>query len=892
MSQLLLYLISGLVAGAIYSIFASGLTLIYSASGIYNVAFGSFAFMATLTYYELNSFMPRGVSFVVTVLILAPLCGLGFERAIFRRLAQAPEVARLIGSVGLLLALPALGLEMVKILSSHFPHLGLRSVQDAYSVAGIGPVPPKVIHIGAGTLNSDQLIVLAVTAIIVGGLWVLMTRTRIGLMTRAVVDRADLASIRGINPAFTSRVAWGLGSILAALAGVLSGPLFGLNTTTMLQFVVASSAVVVLARFRSLPLAVSGGLALGALTSVVAGYGIDVPGLKTVFTAVPGTRQAVIYIVLLGALLWRGRQRIRAAGVTVTERIPPDYLADLPTWRRWWPWVAMSVALLAWTTGALGGGRFKAGPLELKLLVQGIGMSLVFMSFVVVVGMLGVASLAQATMATVGALTAGLVAGHGFLGGNFVVAVLAGGIAAAGLAMVVAVPAFRLGGLALALATLAFAFIGDTMLFQVKQLDNYGTGWKLSRPVLGPIDFANDRSYIVLLFVFLGLGVWVVSNLQRSRTGRAVFASRFASAAASAVGISNRRTILVAFAVAGMFAGLGGALLAFGSRNAQPATWPTLTGVVWLMIAMIQGVRRPGAAVIGGLLVGLFPRVLETGFFGLVPKITDPTIPTILFGLGCIILANQPDGALHNTSKQNYLRRQKRRSKRELAATSSSVGGAGPGTTVTVSHGVADAMAMPVDDHVPLGAGRPSAGTPSRDDALELWSLVAGYADTEVLHGIDLRVPKGSIVAVLGPNGTGKSTMCGAIAGTVHVSGGQVLLDGEDVTAIPAHRRTGRGLMLAPESRGIFPTLSVEENLSVSLARDDDRQRAFERFPQLAARAKLPAASLSGGEQQMLCLAPLLVRPPRLLLADEITLGLAPAIVEQILVYLRELREA
>jgi ABC-type branched-subunit amino acid transport system ATPase component len=99
-------------------------------------------------------------------------------------------------------------------------------------------------------------------------------------------------------------------------------------------------------------------------------------------------------------------------------------------------------------------------------------------------------------------------------------------------------------------------------------------------------------------------------------------------------------------------------------------------------------------------------------------------------------------------------------------------------------------------------------------------------------------------------------------------------------------------VLLAPESRGIFPNLDVEENLSVALPSADDRRLAFERFPQLKDRAKLPAANLSGGEQQMLCLAPLLVRPPRLLIADEITLGLAPTIVEGILEHLRELSQA
>jgi ABC-type branched-subunit amino acid transport system ATPase component len=327
-----------------------------------------------------------------------------------------------------------------------------------------------------------------------------------------------------------------------------------------------------------------------------------------------------------------------------------------------------------------------------------------------------------------------------------------------------------------------------------------------------------------------------------------------------------------------MLAGLGGALLAYGAGGAQPTTWPTFIGLVWLMVAMIQGVRRPAAAVIGGLLTALFPRVLEIGFWGLVPEVSDPTIPTILFGLGCIALANQPDGALHGISMQNYMRREKRRRRKAAALAAKSA----PAVTTPAA---APAGAAPALAHIVPGPVR-------GDELIELRSLVAGYADSEVLHGVDLEVPRGTIMAVLGPNGTGKSTLCGALAGTVEITGGSIVLDGEDITALPAHKRAAKGLLLAPESRGIFPSLSVEENLSVSLPDAEDRRRAFERFPQLAQRATLPAANLSGGEQQMLCLAPLLVKPPRLLIADEITLGLAPSIVAGILDHLRELRDA
>jgi ABC-type branched-subunit amino acid transport system ATPase component/branched-subunit amino acid ABC-type transport system permease component len=882
LTQFIVFLVSGLVAGAIYSIFASGITLIYSTSGIYCIAFGSFAFMGMVTFFELSEYMPRGVALVLTVLVVAPLSGLVLERVVFRRLAQAPETARLIGSVGLALALPALGLEVVNQLAAHVPSLHLRPVTNTFNVPGIGPVPPVNYHLGNGTLNSDQLIVLVATGIAVGGLWLLITRTRIGLTTRAVVDRSDLASLRGISPTFTSRLSWGLGSALAGLAGVLAGPLFGLDSTAMLQFVVAGSAVVVLGRFRSLPIAVWGGLALGAVTSLVAGYGSQVPGVKTVFVAVPGTQQAVIYIVLLGALLWRGRQRIRVAGITVIERLQVDYLSDLPPWRRWWPWIALSVVLVIWTTGLIPSGHLTAGPVELQLLIQSVGLAIIFLSFVVVVGMLGVASLAQAAIATTGALMAGFIVGNKILGGNFLVAILVGAVAAGLLAMIVALPALRLGGLALALATLALGFIGDTILFQLNGLDNFGQGWPLIRPKLGSLNFANDRTYVILLLVVLGIAIGIVTNFQRSRIGRSIYATRFSAPAASAIGISNRRSILVAFGFTGALAGLGGALLAYGNGNAGPTTWPTLIGLTWLMVAMIQGVRRPGAALLGGLIAGLFPRVLESGFWGLTPKITDPSISTILFGLGAIALAAQPDGALHSISMQNYLRRQRRRLKKAAAQTGA--------TMETLANEPAIDRVAPVP--APVSFARPGVIVSERSNLIELTGLVAGYADAEVLHGVDLTVPEGSIVAVLGPNGTGKSTLCGAIAGLVSVTGGSIVFDGQDITDAPAHRRAKHGVLLAPESRGIFPNLNVEENLSVALPSADDRRLAFERFPQLKDRATLPAANLSGGEQQMLCLAPLLVRPPRLLIADEITLGLAPTIVEGILEHLRELSRA
>ena len=332
------------------------------------------------------------------------------------------------------------------------------------------------------------------------------------------------------------------------------------------------------------------------------------------------------------------------------------------------------------------------------------------------------------------------------------------------------------------------------------------------------------------------------------------------------------------------------------------------------MIAVTQGVRRPAASLLGGVFAALTLRVLQTGFWGITPAITNPVIPEILFGLTCVLLANQPDGILHQTSEQNFRRRAKWRARKagKLQAAAPIVVGervidpamdgvnvdailadlTEAGTTVGTTVGATNGSSTGERVTIPAEPRRNQLAESSETPALSISGLVAGYSEAEVLHGVDLVVPAGSIVAVLGPNGTGKSTLCGAVAGTVQTTSGSISLFGRDITSMAAYKRAAAGIMIAPESRGIFPALTVEENLAVSLKSAADRTLALERFPQLAARRKLPASNLSGGEQQMLCLAPILVKPPRLLIADEISLGLAPTIVREVLGILRELREA
>lgn len=150
-----------------------------------------------------------------------------------------------------------------------------------------------------------------------------------------------------------------------------------------------------------------------------------------------------------------------------------------------------------------------------------------------------------------------------------------------------------------------------------------------------------------------------------------------------------------------------------------------------------------------------------------------------------------------------------------------------------------------------------------------------------------LAVPQGSLVALLGANGAGKSSMLKVIAGLLPPDRGRVLLDGDDVTGLPAYRLARQGVALIPEGRGIFPSLSVQENLSLRVGGG----RATESFPVLRERAEQRAGTLSGGEQQMLALARA-ATDARLLLLDEPSLGLAPRLVEEVFTHVRDLRAA
>ena len=175
---------------------------------------------------------------------------------------------------------------------------------------------------------------------------------------------------------------------------------------------------------------------------------------------------------------------------------------------------------------------------------------------------------------------------------------------------------------------------------------------------------------------------------------------------------------------------------------------------------------------------------------------------------------------------------------------------------------------------------------------LRLSNIDAGYGDTQVLRNVSINVPAASTVALLGPNGAGKTTLLRVASGLLRPTSGSMTIDGAEVSGYSPHKLVSRGLCHVPEGRGVFPNLTVRDNLLVQSVRGQESaavERAVTAFPRLGQRLNQRAGTMSGGEQQMLAMARTYVQRPSIVLLDEVSMGLAPKIVDEIFEFLARL---
>ncbi|MGH9190991.1 MAG: ABC transporter permease [Acidimicrobiales bacterium] len=698
-------ILQGTPPGAVYALIALGFVLTYKTSGVFNLAFGAQAYISAALFFQAREEWgwATAPALILSVFVLAPLIGLLLERLIFRHLRTAPAVAKLVVTIGLSLALPAL--------------FGL--IVDFQAVAGrtpegIVPDGASVFYdpFGVYAFSRDELVALGVAVVGMLGLAALFRFTALGLAMRAVVESPRMTELAGIRSDRVSAFAWALSSVFAGMAGVLIAPRFNtLVAADYFNLVVVAIAAAALGRLVSLPRALAGGLALGIfialLNTFLPRWSADNAWLQAIQE---NLTPAVPFVVLFGVLvLWPaiGRTREAADPLASVDPPPPSLAATTRS-------VGMTVATRVFALGFFLVVSlvvfFRADDSWIFLVTQAVILATIFLSITVITGFAGQISLCQGAFAAIGGFTVFQFVDR--YDTSVLVAGFIGAAVAAACGALLSLPVLRLGGIWFAIATLAFAYFFDAVMVKLSWIGGGDTalleGTRVPRPTIGPWDFANDLSFLALAVVVFVLVAVAVILIREGTVGRTLRALRGSELAAASIGISPARARIVAFGVSAFIAGLGGAMLAMQQQNVNyPSNFVPFAAMFWLVLVVALGSRTVEGAAIAGASFALFaPLVLRGDLFAWILRSPDripgifPISPEwrfVLFGLLAIQFAHHPEGLVEN-GKRQWMRRLDRRAGPPLAPPAQPVDAAtGTGTE---GHDVAAAA----DEAAPVGA--------------------------------------------------------------------------------------------------------------------------------------------------------------------------------------------
>jgi len=635
-STFVTYALPGIPYGCVFAIMAVGLVLTYRATGVFNLAFGAQAYVSAYVFDRLvvAAHWPKWAAFVVSVVILAPALGLLFDRALFRFIPSASTTAKVISALGLLIAIPQ---TMAIIFGSKQPLAPPALILDPDHV---------YFRVGSYPVNGLELAATIITVAVVVALGLLFRFTTVGLRMRAVVESRRLVQLEGINAGWVAAGAWMLSSLLAGLAGVLLSPLYAqMDPLSFTTLVVAAIAAAAFGALRSIPLALVGGIVLGVSQSVLGGY------LPAGTTLANGLRPAFPFVVLVILLLVHpGMRKLEASTDPLAGCDPPLPPPTTETrdprldrlMRFGFP-VFVAAFLLSSITWVPANWVFT--------FATGLVLSVVFLSITMLTGMGGQLSLCQATFAGVGAFAAGQLASH--FGLPVLLGALIGGVMAAAVGIVVAIPTLRLAGLAVTIVTLAFALLADSVVFQYTWAGGAAQGVSLPRPKIGPIDFTDDKSFLVLVFVILLALIGIVKLVRKGTVGRYLAAMRGSEVAATSMGISPGVSKIRIFALSAGVAGVGGALYGSLQQTVGPTDFNYFFSLVFVVVVVTTGVFSVEGAVQAGMAYAILAQLLSylpQRFTGVEP---------ILFAFGAMTYAAHPEGIVEY-QKRRWLARVER----------------------------------------------------------------------------------------------------------------------------------------------------------------------------------------------------------------------------------------
>ena len=746
MNDFLPFVVIGLSAGSIYGLAGTGLVLTFRTSGVFNFAYGAIAAAAAFTFSWL--WIWRGIDWHVSALIAVvgagSVIGLVLER-ITRALARVSTEYQVVAMVGLTLGISGL-------LAVWRTRWGTPS---SHATGGFNYLPTETFRISGVNIGYDQAITMVVALVATLLLVAFFRSARSGLAMRAVVDNADLVAVTGTNPTAIRRSAWIIGTIFAALSGVLLTPIVGLNSLLLVLLVVQAFGAAAVGHFSNLPLTYLGGLAIGIAASISTKYIGTIDWLGGLPASVP-------FIVLFAALLVTPRRLLVDRRAT-----PPPPPRDPYT-----PPMRVTVGLGVVVFAALAVVPSLVGN-DLSFWTIGVMTVILFLSLGLLVRESGQVSLCQYAFAAVGAAAFSHLAVD--FGLPWVLALLLAGLITVPVGLLIAIPALRLSGVYLALATLGFGILVEKMLYlRAFMFGATADGVHAPRP-----SFAmSDTAYYRLVLVVTALAALLVLCLTRARLGRFLGALRDSPLALSTSGASTSLTKALVFGISAFLAGAFGALYAGFVGSVNGATFPSFSSLTIVAVVVLAFGGTPWYALVAAT------------FFSIIPSYVDvdsvQAYVQIIFGLGAILVGIR---SIHPLTT--------------------------PGWARTVLDRVGGRPGRPTTRVVaPTVAPGPRPDARRRESvALELISVRVQYGGLVAVRDVSIEVPPARVTGLIGPNGAGKTTIFNAASGLIRMQGGTVRIGGVDVTRASPAARARRGLGRTFQRSEIWGSYTVRENV-------------------------------------------------------------------------------